>query len=220
NIILALPQIGRDSIRPLAAALQTKNTAVKAEIIKALGRIGYPQSLACLKYIIENDDSAGSIELARQSVRQIDSAALKIPAVELLYRLAEDYYYNAESLAPAEDADFANIWFWDTAGQRLVRQQVDKDYFNELMAMRMCEWALRADAGFGRAIGLWLAAYFKAEATGVSMPDYFGPAYADAIVYATTAGPEYLHQALARAIKDGNAYVALGAVEALARTAS
>lgn len=53
------------------------------------------------------------------------------------------------------------------------------------------------------------------------MPNYFGVGHADALalVYATTAGPEYLHQALARAVKDKNAYVALGAIEALATTA-
>ena len=219
NIIWALPQIGRDSIRPLVSALQTENMAVKAEIIKALGKIGYSQSLAYLKYIVEQSDSAELVELAKQSIRDIDPAALKISAAELFYQLAEDHYYYAESLAPAEDADFANIWFWDSAGNRLVREKVGRSYFNELMAMRACEWALKADAGFGRAIGLWLAAYFKAEATGVRMPDYFGPDHADAIVYATTAGPEYLHQALARAIEDENGYVALGAVEALATTA-
>ena len=219
NIIWALPQIGRDSIRPLVSALQTENMAVKAEIIKALGKIGYSQSLAYLKYIAERDDSAELVELAKQSISDIDPAALKISAAELFYQLAEDHYYHVESLAPAEDADFANIWFWDLAGNRLVREKVDRSYFNELMAMRACEWALKADAGFGRAIGLWLAAYFKAEATGVEMPDYFDPDHADAIVYATTAGPEYLHQALARAIEDENGYVALGAVEALATTA-
>jgi hypothetical protein len=85
--------------------------------------------------------------------------------------------------------------------------------------MRCCEWALRADPGFGYAIGLWLAAFFKAESSGVEMPVCFGDKHANALVYATTAGPEYLHQALARAIKDKNADVALGAVEALAVTA-
>ncbi len=219
NIVRALPKIGRDAIRPLVAALQTKNVALKAEIIQALGRIGYPQSLAYLKYIIENDDSAELRKLANRSIRQTDPAALKIAAAELFYRLAEKYYYHAQSLAAAEDADFANIWFWDTAGRRLVRKEVDKGYFNELMAMRACEWALKADAGFGQAIGLWLAAYFKAESAGIDMPDYFGFGHADAAVYATTAGPEYLHQALARAIKDKNAYVSLGAIEALATTA-
>ena len=51
------------------------------------------------------------------------------------------------------------------------------------------------------------------------MPEYFGENHANALVYATTAGPEYLHQALARAVNDRNAAVALGAVEALATTA-
>ncbi len=219
NIIWALPQIGRDAIRPLAAGLQTENVTVKAEIIKALGGIGYPQSLGYLKYIIENDDSPELRKLAVRSIRQIDPAALKIPAAHLFHRLAESYYYHAESLAPAEDANFANIWFWDSAAQRLERKEVDKSYSNELMSMRVCEWALKADAGFGQAIGLWVAAYFKAESADVSMPDYFGPGHADAMTYATTAGPEYLHQALSRAVKDKNAFVALGVVEALATTA-
>ena len=219
NIIWALPQIGRDAIRPLVAALQTENVSIKAETIQALGKIGYPQSLAYLKYIFENDESDELRTLASRSIRQIDPAVLKIPAAELFYRLAENYYYHAQSLAPAEDADFANIWFWDPDGRRLFREKVDKSYFNELMAMRACEWSLKADPGFGLAIGLWLAAYFKAEATGVSMPNYFGPGHADAFVYATTAGPEYLHQALERALEDKNAYVALGVIEALATNA-
>jgi len=222
NIIWALPHIGKDAIRPLAAALQTDNIAVKAEIIIALGKIGYPQSLAYLKYIIEKDSSAQLRDLAAEAIREIDPAALNLEAAKLFYRLAENYYYHAQSLAPAHDADFCNMWFWDSAAQPLTlqRQEVDKGYFYELMAMRACEWALRADPGFGTAIGLWQAAFFKAESAGVeNMPDYFGPDHANAAVYATTAGAEYLHQALARAVKDKNAYVALGVVEALATTA-
>lgn len=221
NIIWALPQIGKDAIRPLASALQTGNIAVKAEIIKAMGAISYPQSLAHLKYVIEKDDSDELVNLAKQSVNQIDPAALKLPAAQLFYLLGENYYYHVESLVPAEGAEFANIWFWDSAKQRLTREKVDKSYFNELMAMRACEWSLKADPGFagGKAIGLWLAAYFKAESTGVEMPDYFEPGHANVMTYATTAGPEYLHQTLARAVKDKSAYVALGAVEALAKIA-
>jgi hypothetical protein len=219
NIVWALPQIGRDAIRPLAAALQTEDVGLKAEIIRALGKISYPQSLAYLKYVVEKDNSDELRKLADQSIKQIDPAALKVPAAQLFYQLGEDYYNHAQSLAPAEDANFANIWFWDSTGRRVVREKVDKSYFNELMAMRTCEWALKADAGFGQAIGLWLAAYCKAESTGLDMPSYFGPGHANAMTYATTAGPEYLHQALARAIKDKNAHVALFAVEALATTA-
>jgi hypothetical protein len=219
NIIWALPQIGRDAIRPLTAALQTEDVGLKAEIVQALGKIKYPQSLPYLKYIIEKNDSAELSNLASQSIKQIDPAALKAPAAQLFYQLGEDYYNHAPSLAPAEDVNFANIWFWDPNGRSLVREKVDRSYFNELMTMRACEWALKADAGFGQAIGLWLAAYCKAESAGLDMPSYFGPGHADAMTYATTAGPEYLHQALARAIKDKNAHVALCAVEALATTA-
>jgi hypothetical protein len=220
NIIWALPQIGRPAIRPLVAALQTKDAPLKAEIIKALGKIGYPQSQGYLKYVVEKDDSPELRNLAADSIGQIDQTAVRVPAAVLFFQLAEQYYYHAESLAPAEDAGFGNIWFWDFTAGRLTREEVHKNYFNELMAMRVCEWTLKADPGFGNAIGLWLAAFFKAEASGVEqMPAYFGDKHADALVYATTAGPEYLHQALARAIKDKNADVALGAVEALATTA-
>ena len=218
NIVWALPQIGRDAIRPLTAALQTEDTAVRAEIVKALGEIGYPQSLGYLKYVVENDGSAQIRDMAAKSIEKIDPAAIVLPAAELLYRLGEDYYYHVDSLSPAEDANFGNIWFWDKEG-RLVREEVDREYFYELMAMRNCEGALRADAGYGRAIGLWIASFFKAESAGLAMPKYFGAGHASASVYSTTAGPEYLHQALARAIKDKNGYVALQTIEALAANA-
>ncbi len=222
DIVRALPHIGRDAIRPLVAALQTENVALKTEIITALAKIGYSQSQAYLKYILENDGSTEIRDLAKSSLSQIDPGTLKIPAAQLFFKLGEKYYYHAQSLTPAEDADFANVWFWDTNQQPLplFREEVAKSYFNELMAMRCCEWALKADAGFGPAIGLWLAAFFKAESAGAEqMPQYFGDRHADALVYATTAGVEYLHQALARAVEDKNAYVALGAIEALGTTA-
>jgi len=219
NITDALGKIGRDAIRPLVSALQTDIAAVKAEIIRALGEIGYPQSLGYLKYVAENDQSAQLQELALGAVEKIDPSALKLPAAELLFGLAENYYYHSESLAPAADYDFANTWFWDRSSGRLVRQEVEKAYFNELMAMRACEGALKADENLGKAIGLWLAAFFKAESSGLAQPEYFGIGHADAMTYATTAGPEYLHQALERALNENNAYVALGVVEALAANA-
>ncbi|MBN1804389.1 MAG: HEAT repeat domain-containing protein [Sedimentisphaerales bacterium] len=220
DIVRALPQIGRDAIRPLAAALQTDNVAVKAQIISALAQIGYPQSAPYLKYIVENDKSAEIRDLAKMGLSRIDPGTLKLSAAQLFFSLAEKYYYHSQSLTPAEDADFANLWFWDADQRTLVRVEVSRDYFNELMAMRCCEWALKSDAGFGPAIGLWLAAFFKAESAGIeNMPAYFGDSHADALVYATTAGVEYLHQALARAVKDKNAHVALGAIEALGTTA-
>jgi len=219
DLIEVLPKIGRPAIRPLTAALQTDNPQLKAEIVRALGRIGYPQSLPYLKLIAETSESMELRSLAAESIRLIDPRAAGGVASALFYQLAERYYYHDESLAPPTDVNFANVWFWDGQTGRLVRTPVDQAYFHELMAMRCCEWSLRADDQFGMAIGLWLASFFKAESTGIAMPEYFGDNHATASVYATTAGPEYLHQALARAVNDRNAAVALGAVEALATTA-
>ena len=219
NIVNAIPKIGREAIRPLVAAIQTENVAVRAEIIRALGEIGYFQSLPYLKFVAENDTTEDIQQLATLMIEGIDPAANKLSAAELFFNIGEKYYYHTESIAPSSDYDFANIWFWDKAENRLIRQEVAKDYFNELMAMRSCEWAIQADENIGKAIALWIASFFKAESYGIAQPAYFEARHADAITYAMTAGPEYLHQSLERAIADKNAHVALWSVEALAANA-
>ena len=212
----ALPKIGRSAIRPLTAALQMDDVAVKVEIIRALGKIGYFEPLPYLKLIVEKSDSEQLRAQASTAIEQIDANAMKIPAAELFFRLGEMYYDQDDSVSASAEYDFANVWFWDTETRALNRQQVNKGYFDELMAMRSSEWALKADPAVGKAIGLWIASFFRAESVGEAMPNYFGEGHADAMTYATTAGPEYLHQALERAIEDGDAYVALGVVEAMA----
>ena len=219
NITSALDKIGKYSLRPLTAALQTDDLIIKAEIIKALGGVGYTQPLGYLKYIAENDPSGELRQLAIASIAKIDPTMAQLSAAELFFRLGEQYYYDAESLRPPADYNYANVWLWDAEQRRLKREEVSKDYFGELMAMRACEWALRADADIEKAISLWLTAFFRAEAKGLVQPKYFGPGHADAMTYATTAGAKYLHVALARAIKDNDADVALNIVEALAKNA-
>ncbi len=218
-ITTTLPEIGKAAVRPLTASLVMDNVVVKGEVIKALGKIGYPEALGYLKYIAENDSSDQLRSLATESINQIDSASADKSAAELFFATANNYYYKAESLAPSTDGNTANIWFWDKQTARLTRQEVDKIYFHELMTTRCCEWALRADKDFGQAISLWLAAFFRVDGKDIKYPEYFGTGHANAMTYATTAGPEYLHEALERAIKDNDKIVALGAVEALARNA-
>ena len=215
-IATALGKMGRDVVRSLTCSLQTDNVALKSEIIRALGQIKYPESLAYLKFVHENSPSEEIKALAVRSIEMIDPAALRIPSSRLFLQLAESYYYHSDAIAPSADFKFANIWFWNKEQSGLKRQEVDKAYFFELMAMRCSEWALKADASNSSAISLWLTAFFKAEETGLDMPDYFGDGHANAMTYATTSGPEYLHESLARAIKDKDAYIALNMVEALA----
>ena len=77
NISSALGQMSKEAIRPLAAALQTNNVGVKSEIIKALGKIGYPQSLPYLKYVAEKDSSAELRTLAEASIKKIDAGGIE-----------------------------------------------------------------------------------------------------------------------------------------------
>ncbi len=215
----ALVKIGRGAIRPLAAAMNTDDVGLKVQIIRVMGEIGYPQALSYLKYALENSDSQPVREAAKSAIEQIDSRALQITATELFFQLGESYYYHSDSIAPAAGYEFANVWFWDASQERLTREEVDLALFHELMAMRCCENSLRADRKTGKSIGLWLASYFKLESTGAPKPEYFGQGHADAMTYATTAGAEYLHMALDRALGDQNNYVALQAVEALSANA-
>ena len=69
--------------------MQTQDVAVRAEIIRALGKIGYPQSLPYLKYVVENDASNQLRDLASQSMRQIDPRAANTPAAALFFQLGE-----------------------------------------------------------------------------------------------------------------------------------
>lgn len=211
-----LPKIGRSAIRPLVAALQMDDVAIKIEIIRALGKIGNFEPLPHLKLIVETASSQQLKQQAATAIEQINPAMMQVSAAELFFMLGEKYYNQDDALASPAEFDFANIWFWNPEKQTLIRQEIDKRYFDEMMAMRSCEWALKADAAAGKAIGLWLASFFRAEAVGVDMPAYFAAGHADAMTYATTAGPEYLHQALERALNDKDAYVALGVVEAMA----
>ncbi len=219
NIASALPEIGRPAVRPLTASLEMENLAVKAEVIRALGKIGYSESLGYLKYIVENDKSEQLRELATESIRQIDAANGGKNAAQMFFQTAENYYYRTDSLMPVTEGNTANIWFWNEESGSLTREAVDKKYFPELMAMRTTEWTLRADKDFGQAISLWIASFFRIDSLHIPYPEYFGQGHADAMTYAVTAGPEYLHEALERAIKDNDKAVALGTVEALARNA-
>jgi CheY-like chemotaxis protein len=85
------------------------------------------------------------------------------------------------------------------------------------MAMRCCEQAARLNPNLATAVSLWISAFFRLEAEGYQQPGYFGENHADAGTYALTAGPEYLHRVLARALKNRNRPVALAVILALKR---
>ena len=218
----AMPQLGQPAVNPLLVVLQRcRDLNVRLIVLDVLGKIGYRRSLAYIQQVIEDEKSTLELKNAALSafdtIDSQDIAAGKSAAV-LFENLADDLYNHLPSLAVPADQDYANIWFWDER-KGLIMEQVLRGASDELMTMRCCELAINSDAGRADAISLWLSAFFRLEAEGYQQPGYFGPDHPDAGTYALTAGPEYLHRVLARALDNRNRPVALAAIETLQRNA-
>jgi len=218
----ALPQLGRSAVNPLIMVLQQcQDLHVRLIVVESLGKIGYHSALPYIKQVIEDEKSGSELKSACvTAIQTIDphEQSRGKSAAQLFEQSALNYYNHLSSLEVPANQDYANVWFW-TDAEGLVREEVARGMFDELMTMRSCENAVRLNPKLASAISLWLSAFFRMEAEGYDQPEYFGPAHADAGTYALTAGPEYLHRVLARALKNVNRPVALDAIMALKRNA-
>jgi HEAT repeat protein len=227
-IIQVLPQIGRDGLNPLCIALGINDNVIRQVAADALAKIGYRQAVPYLAKL--SDDGEASAE-ARAAAKQAMASlgATSGDKADLFYRLADEYYNNVESLKADPRRDTANVWYLRDNELRVVA--VPTAIFNDIMAMRCCEEALKASPEMTDATALWLAANIRREAKlGIDVESDKPDALADkdgtrpddyprSIHFARAAGPSYNHLVLARAFKDRDPGVALGAIAALSETA-
>jgi tetratricopeptide (TPR) repeat protein len=223
-ILRVLPDVGRRGLNPLVLALRMESLATRRYVIDALGQIGYAQAVPYLLALREQSTAAPEIRAAVEAALNNLASLGAFPAEgasasQAFYALARAYYDDAPSLAADVTLDTANVWYYRDG--LLENVEVPTDIFNEIMTMRCCEEALRLDSEFKPAIALWLAADFRREAQlGSDQVDYSRPENTPpASYYAQSAGSEYCQLALARAIDDDDAAVALGAILALRKTA-
>jgi hypothetical protein len=227
-VIQVMPQVGRAALNPLCMALGLSDDVTKQVVAGALGQIGYRQALPYLaKAASDPKASADVVAAARQAMATVGQGGGDVAA--LFLELAENYYNNIESLRADPRADTANVWFARTNELRLI--PAPTAIFNDIMVMRCCEEALRAAPNNAQAIALWLASGFRREAKlGMNVesdqPDPLAakdgtrpPDFPRAIYFARAAGARYNHMVLARAVKDRDPGVALGAIAALRVTA-
>jgi len=222
RLITVLPRLGKEAVRPLVQALAVRDNAVREVICRTLGKIGYPHAAAGLKELSEiegllprtRDAALGA--LATVAGEQ----ALKKPAAELFYELANSYYEHRESVSPDSRYDTANVWYWQE-GLGLSYKPVPRAIFNDIYAMRAARKALEHDPEFYPAVTLWLAAYVRKEARlPAGAEDPTQPADKPGATYHVLAsGAGYLQSVLARALNDGDLAVAKVAIKALAATA-
>jgi len=215
-----LPQIGKQAINPLVTTLlYCDDMSVQIKVAYALQRIGYYSALPYLKEISENSNTPKTLKDV------CDDASASIlsnypakggEAAHQYYSLSEDYYKKEASLSVPENQLLANLWFWDDE-KGLVNQAVDAGLFNTLMAMRTAERSIKLAPHSEDSIALWLTAFFQLEADGYDQPKFFDEYHANASTFALTAGPEYLHRVLSRALINRNQAVSLAAIRVLQR---
>lgn len=231
RIIRMLPKMGKDAVNPLVIALRMKDNNTKQFIVRALGEIGYPQSLPYLLAVSEDPGTSFELKAAiEQAVARIISSSPSVSAIsasEAFLDLARQYYMDHGSVRADPRFKFANVWYWREG--RLERTEVPRRIFNEIMAMRCCEQAMRRqpEQANDEAVAIWLAANIRREAElgmNVESVEPGQPTPADptkpddfprSTYFARAAGARYCHMVLEMAVRDREPAVALGAIAAL-----
>lgn len=231
RIVRALPKLGKSAVSPLVAVLDSADPALRRFAVGALGEIGYPQALPYLGRLLATSDLP--TDLADVCVEAIDRIVGRrghgpdLASAAQFVALADQYYRESGSVRADPRLEWANVWRWDADAQFLDHVTVSRDIFGPVMAMDCCNNALDLEPGSVSALSLWLAANIRREARlGFDVesgdpnergaPDESRPDdFPRAIYFSRTAGPAYCQRVLARAVRDHDADVALGAIAAL-----
>lgn len=210
----AMRDLGRLAVNPLTAATEMKDWDTLLVVVGALGDLGYDDAGPFLARLVEGQDTPATVkEAARQAMGKLRAGGT--PA-ELYLNLGEKLYYDRSAIAVDPKAPAGFVWYWSNE-RGLYKADVPTPVFNELMAMRAAEYALKLGGGQDAALSLWLAANYQRE---VQLPE--GAAdptrmenQPDAHYYGVSAGAQYLNAALARMLRDGNAAGALRVIKSL-----
>ncbi len=235
RVVNAIPKIGKPAVNPLLVALAVQRNDVRINLIDALGEIGYPQAIPFLRKLLSKEAVSREVKDASARaigrIEAITGRSFPGSAEELFFQLGEQYYNDDETVRSDPRLDEANVWYWNEADQALKRVVIPQRVFGSVMAMRASEEALLLKNDYAEAIALWVAANIRRESrlgmnvesgdpneTGekdATRPDVFPRA----LYFTQTAGPRYAHRVLARAVRDNDSAVALGAIEGLRTTA-
>ncbi|HSI32959.1 MAG TPA: hypothetical protein VK986_05160, partial [Tepidisphaeraceae bacterium] len=212
-----LTRLGRLSLNPAVASLESKQSTFLIRVIGALGDMGYGDAAPYIARLHASTDpgtqpikAAAAQALAQLGVLEPSSAK---PA-QMFHDLAERFYYSSSSITFDTRYPDANVWSWaDDKG--LIPKVVPNQIFNEIMSKRAAEYALKIEPGRADTVSLWLAANNRREADlpeGKTDTTHDGP---DAHFYNVALGTQYCNNVLARALKDRTPAVALKIVKSL-----
>lgn len=218
----AMIAIGPEMVYPLSAALPKLEPVPQGRIAQVLAELGYPQAIPALKEVQENPDIDATTR------RMVDTALLTLFAdqVTSAARLYLDRGQNeyeqgtrgADPLGSDTQTDTGILWVY--ASGQLIPVNVPLAIYPDVLAMSSARKALSLNNNLDQALSLYLMANFRRENNlpeGAVDPSYPGRMNAPKF-YAMLSGPERLHDVLATALRDGDADLALDALEALSLT--
>jgi len=231
RVIRALPAIGKPAVNPLVEAVAIEDENLRQTLVFALGELGYAQAVPYLQALATNErvspESQAAAVTAIERIEQRGGYRLRASAADGFVALGEQFYDAHGSVKPDARLNEANVWYWNATNQFDDAVAVPRRIFGSVMAMRCCERALSLEPDHPDAIALWLAANIRREAAlgmNVESDDASEqgdtdptrpPDFPRARYFTSTAGARYAHMALQRAVADGDAQVALGAIAGL-----
>jgi hypothetical protein len=213
----ALRDMGKYALSPLVAATEMKDWDTLVTVANVLGDLGYDDAAPYLARLTTAQETPTQVKAAAAAALQKlgVQGSRGAGAADLFIDLGEQFYYDRASITADNRVNVGYVWYWSDRG--LVKKDVPPAIFNELMAMRSAEYALKLGGGQGDALSLWLASNYKREVElpeGASDPTRL-PNQPDAHYYGVVTGGQYLNNALARTLRDRNAPVSLRIIKSL-----
>ncbi len=228
-ILSAMVTIGQPLVAPLAEALPQLEPAPMGQVAQVLAEIGYPQALPAMKEVLESPtadpDARLAVQAAYNSLLSSTRQPANLSAAEWHLGLGQAQYTTATSNSEdlqGYDTTIGSGLVWAYGPKiGLVPVVVPGEIYGDVLAMRSAKRALVLNDGLDSALSLYLMANLRRE--NRLPPDTVDPSYPSELqpagFYAMLAGPDRLHDVLARATTDGDSELALDAIHALAATA-
>lgn len=208
----ALTSMGKVALGPLVEATQTRNETTLITVVTVLGNLGYKDAGPYIARVLTRPDVGNGAKVAAsRALSDLGINAQQTSLAQLFYDQSERFYYEQANITPDRTQPTADLWAWE--GNTLGRTQVPTPIYNEMMAMRSAENAMRTGDVGSAPLSLWLAANYKREIetpAGMAMTNL-----PDAHYYGVSAGARYLNEVVARSLRDGNSVVALHAIRSL-----
>jgi CheY-like chemotaxis protein len=215
KILSVFPELGRNIVPPLLAALDIDNAGLKIELLEILRQRA---DTSAVPYLWFPSASPQESELIRKKATELLAFFLAVPPGKLpsakvaLTQEAERYYRHLVTFSLPNET---TVWYWDKEKKQLLSRAVSASEAEEFYGLRFTGQALELDPSYRPAQILYVSLALEKgfERSGLDQPLEKGaPAVKEVL---KIVNPELIEAVLDRALADGRVSVMVGAARAL-----